>query len=137
MKEFSYGICPYQVREDGVYVLLNKTGRVGDYNFFKGKIESGETIRDCAVREFEEESGIVVSKSYLGDYFFQKGTRKDVGVFLISFTDKDISISADPEEIFSYSWVRIDNGVVTSKNQQKIMNDIIHYFSKRTKNIKI
>jgi len=133
MKEFSYGICPYQIREDGVYVLLNKTGRIGDYNFFKGKIEEGESIEDCAVREFEEESGIVVAQSYLGDYFFQKGSRKDVGIFLISFTDKEISISADPEEIFSYSWVRIDDGVVTSKNQQKIMDDIVFYFNERTK----
>ena len=130
-KEYSYGICPFQKREDGVYVLLNKTGRIGDWNFFKGKIEAEETIEDAAVREFEEESGIVVSKSYLGKYFFQKSPRKDVGIYLIDFTDKNISIDADPEEIFFWDWVKIDDGVVTSKNQQKIMNEIIIHFKEK------
>ena len=127
-KEYSYGICPFMKKDDGVYVLLNKTGRIGDYNFFKGKIEKGETLEDCAVREFEEESGIAVSKTYLGEYFFQKSPRKDVGIYLIDFTDKRIPMKPDPVEIFSWDWVRIDDGVVTSKNQQQIMNGIIEYF---------
>lgn len=127
-KEFSYGLCPFQKRNDSIYVLLNKTGRIGDWNFFKGKREEGETIEECAVREFEEESGIVVSQSYLGEYFWQKSPRKDVGIFLINFTDKNIPMSADPIEIFSWDWVKINDGVVTSKNQQTIMNNIIQYF---------
>lgn len=44
-------------------VLLGRKRRgmgVGKWNGFGGKIEPGETMRQCAVREFREESGLEV-----------------------------------------------------------------------------
>ena len=44
-------------------VLLGRKRRgmgVGKWNGFGGKIEAGETMRQCAVRELQEESGIRV-----------------------------------------------------------------------------
>lgn len=132
MKEYSYGICPYKIRNGNVYILLNKTGRVGDFNFFKGKIEEGETVEECAIREFWEEAGIKYKQRRLENFFYQTGVRKDVGIFLV---DWDNSKTEDTiktnEEIYSYEWVKLDPSVKTSRNQQKIYNDIILYFKGR------
>ena len=44
------------------HVLLGMKKRgfgVGKWNGFGGKFDAGETVRDCALRELEEESGLV------------------------------------------------------------------------------
>ena len=49
--------------DDEGRVLLGRKRRgmgVGKWNGFGGKIEPGETMRQCAVRELREESGITV-----------------------------------------------------------------------------
>lgn len=132
MKEYSYGICPYKIRNGNVYILLNKTGRIGDWNFFKGKIEEGERVEECAIREFWEEAGIKYKESRLENFFYQTGVRKDVGIFLVDWdnTKKEDVIKTN-EEIFTYRWVKLVPHVKTSRNQQKIYNDIILYFKGR------
>lgn len=60
MKKYSYGICPYIIRENKVFILLNQTSYKSTWNFFKGKIEEGETIHQAAQREFAEEVGLKV-----------------------------------------------------------------------------
>jgi 8-oxo-dGTP pyrophosphatase MutT (NUDIX family) len=126
MKEYSYGIAPYRISDGKIYLLLNKTSSVSDWNFFKGKIEDGETIEECAVREFLEETGCDLSSLYKEKFFFQKNKRKDIGIFLIQVFDLDIQIS---DEIFSFDWIELKDDLVFSKNQIKIYNDIFLYFS--------
>ena len=138
MKEFSYGVCPYKIKSDGVYILLNKTGRVGDWNFFKGKIEKDESISECALREFREETGISVT-SQLGTLFSQSSPRKDVGIYITDWTnhkDKHKKMNIDRKEIFSYRWVRINKNIVTSKNQQTIYNNIFAHLKEKRKQLK-
>lgn len=59
------------MRDTSLVYLLDENGRVllgrkrrgmgvGKWNGFGGKIEPGETMRQCAVRELREESGIQV-----------------------------------------------------------------------------
>lgn len=137
MKEYSYGICPYKLKDKKAYILLNKTGRVGDWNFFKGKIEKDETIEECAVREFSEETGTMVPPEVLENFFTQNSPRKDVGIFLTDWTKLDLTICPDREEIFSYSWVEVTKDVVTSKNQQKIYDNIHKHLTNKLKEINV
>lgn len=131
MKEYSFGICPYILRKDGFYILLNKTSRVSDWNFFKGKMEAGELITQCALREFEEETGRKLRTSRLEEYFYQTSKRKDIGVYLVNFTNFNNDLSSfkfQEKEIHHADWVKLDSEFVMSKNQSKIILDIKAFF---------
>ena len=135
-KEYSYGICPYAIISGHFFVLLNKTSEESYFNFFKGKIEDNETIKECALREFKEESGVEVSEKDLEDYFYQKSPRKNVGIFLLDWSKYQDSIfQFQKKEIWSATWVQLNN-ITTSKNQQKIINDIELLFKPRINQLK-
>lgn len=65
----------YPIREDGA-ILLGRKRRgmgVGKWNGFGGKIEDGETMAACAVRELFEECGLaadVEALSFVADLYF-------------------------------------------------------------------
>jgi 8-oxo-dGTP pyrophosphatase MutT (NUDIX family) len=128
-KEYSYGICPYQIMNGSFYILLNKTSKQSFFNFFKGKMEKGETIEECAIREFYEETGVLVQKKDLEEYFYQKGNRKNIGIFLLDWSKyQSYPFTFQEKEIWSASWVPVMDNVEASKNQQKILNSIILFF---------
>lgn len=67
----------YPVREDGKILLGRKRRGMGygKWNGFGGKIEEGETMRECAARELFEECGLIVPPSSLemaGDLYFHQ-----------------------------------------------------------------
>ena len=136
MKLKSYGICPYNIISGNFFVLLNKTSEESFYNFFKGKIEPGETIEDCASREFYEETGVLVNKSDFEDYFYQNSPRKDVGIYLVDWAKyQHLPFNFQEREIWSASWVQLDN-IETSKNQQTIINNIELLFKPRKQQLR-
>ena len=65
----------YPIREDGA-ILLGRKRRgmgVGKWNGFGGKIEDGETMAACAVRELFEECGLaadVEALEFVADLYF-------------------------------------------------------------------
>jgi len=135
-KEFSYGICPYQIMNGYFYVLLNKTSEESFYNFFKGKIEEGETPNSCAKREFFEETGVQVQEEDFEDYFYQKSPRKDVGIFLLDWAKyQNSKFHFQEKEIWSATWVQLKK-IETSKNQQKIIDQIETLFKPRKEQLK-
>ena len=67
----------YPVREDGSILLGRKRRGMGygKWNGFGGKIEAGETMRQCACRELLEECGLVMEPEKLvmvGDLYFHQ-----------------------------------------------------------------
>jgi 8-oxo-dGTP pyrophosphatase MutT (NUDIX family)/phosphohistidine phosphatase SixA len=52
------GALPWRVNKDGLEVLLIHRPRYDDWSWPKGKIDAGETIPECAVREVQEEIGL-------------------------------------------------------------------------------
>ncbi len=67
----------YPVREDGKILLGRKRRGMGygKWNGFGGKIEEGETMRECVARELFEECGLIVPPSSLemaGDLYFHQ-----------------------------------------------------------------
>jgi putative (di)nucleoside polyphosphate hydrolase len=68
---------------DGVRVLLGHATRSPRWDVPKGLAELGESFRDAAVRELEEETGLAVSASELSDlgvYPYLRG--KDLALFV-------------------------------------------------------
>jgi len=129
-KEKSYGICPYIIEDGCVKVLLNTSSWVSDYNFFKGKIEPNESIKECSIREFLEETSVSIDIKDLGEYFFQKNKRKDIGIYLVDYTKyKGMTIEVQEEEIYGYAWLDINDTIVLSKNQREIFTNIRKYLN--------
>ena len=67
--------------DGGVEVLLVHRPKYGDWTFPKGKVEDGESLLECAVREVWEEAGVTaVLGAYLGriSYHKQEGALKAV-----------------------------------------------------------
>ena len=135
-KEHSYGLAPYMIISGHFYVLLNKTSEESFYNFFKGKIEKGESIEDCAQREFQEETGVFVDKKDFEGYYFQKSPRKDIGIYLVDWTKyQHVPFHFQEKEIWSATWVQLKN-IETSKNQQEIINKIELDFKPRKQQLR-
>ena len=55
------GGIPVRETEDGLRVLVIHRPQYDDWSFPKGKCEPGESDEACAVREVEEETGLVCS----------------------------------------------------------------------------
>ena len=135
-KEFSYGLCPYSIMNGYFYVLLNKTSEESYFNFFKGKIEEDETIKECAQREFFEETGVKVDIKDFEKYYFQKSPRKDVGIYLVDWAKyQHLPFHFQEKEIWSATWIQLKN-IETSKNQQQIMNAIETDFKSRKQQLR-
>jgi len=130
-KEYSYGVAPYTIINGYYYVLLNKALDNNLYNFFKGKLENTESTKETAIREFYEETGVLVDINDLGEYFYQNSKRKNVGIYLLDWSKyKDKKFHFQKSEIWSASWVHIESAEV-SNNQKKIVKYIQQYFNKK------
>ena len=134
MKEKSYGIIPYKIdfKKNEVKILLSKTHKQTDsYDFIKGKIEENETIKECVVREVEEEINVELNENELEDFILQKNKKKDIGLFFVNFNGKDIDYSFFPNrEIYELEWFNINNLPKISNNQSKIITYILQKFWK-------
>ena len=123
MKEYSYGLCPYRIQNRKIYVLLNKTSSISDWNFFKGKPEQEDVSNvDTAIREFYEEAGVYIFKQYHEEYFSSISKRKNIGIWLCQ-AHNDL-FTFDKKEIYSAEWVELKD-IKMSNNQQKILDEII------------
>jgi len=132
MRPFSYGIIPYLFTDKGVSIMVSKSWE-GDeyYNFIKGKIEIGETEKECCKREVKEEIGVDISTDDLEELFIQKNPKKNIGLYLINW-DKygDNTIILDTNEIYSLEWFNVKYLPLVSKNQRLILTDIQLRFDK-------
>lgn len=63
----AFGVVPYKVEEDGtIKILLCKSVKsLNKWGCLKGVLAKDETAKECAKREFFEESSIIVDTSLL------------------------------------------------------------------------
>ena len=65
----------------------------------------------------------------LEDYFFQKNTKKDVGVFLINTRTLNLKkIKLKKSEIFLVKFFDLYSDIKINKNQSEILSQIREYF---------
>lgn len=134
MKEHSYGVAPYKIINNKVYLFVNKASKESLNGFFKGKIEINESIKECAKRELFEESNLLIDINDLEHYFFQNSIRKNIGIFLIDSYNIDFKTLKINEEIFSTEWIELNELCLSILgNQSKILDDMILHFKSLNK----
>ena len=87
---------------EGVEVLLVHRPRYGDWTFPKGKIESNESLLECACREVWEEAGVRAGIGrYLGRILYdkRKGRPKEVHYWAMRAEDVDFVPSGEVDRI--------------------------------------
>ena len=83
-------VIPYRIRKERVEVALVTTSRGKGWIVPKGSVDDGERPRDAAIREAEEEAGLlgVVPRKPLGRYLHVKDNRPcRVDVYVMRVTD--------------------------------------------------
>lgn len=55
------GAVPWRRGKDGIEVLLIHRPKYDDWSFPKGKLDPGESVAECAVREVSEEVGLAIT----------------------------------------------------------------------------
>lgn len=135
----AFGVVPYKVEEDGtIKILLCKSVKsLNKWGCLKGVLAKDETAKECAKREFFEESSIIVDTSLFEDYFYQENKDKDVGIWIID-TSKIVNIDSffRDDTLYSYllSWENSKvkffdiNNLPEIKNKQKKLIDSIKDF---------
>lgn len=102
---------------EGAFLLIY---RRGFWDLPKGKLDPGESIPECAVREVQEETGlqtikigpfICMTKHTYYDTWLQKDVVKETHWYSMKAAafDKETPIPQTEEDIEKIEWVRMEN----------------------------
>lgn len=95
----AYGVALYKLEDNSIKLLLCKSSKSENrWGFLKGMQLKAETAKECAKREFYEESGIKVDIESFEEYFEQLNKEKDIGIWLVNAKNvKDLEIYFNDE----------------------------------------
>jgi len=103
------GVLCWRTGADGVEVLMVHRPKYDDWSFPKGKIEEGELLPECAIRELAEETGV---EALLGRplpvvrYRDQEGACKEV-TYWTGRPVRQGHRTASPNEVDATAWLRL------------------------------
>ena len=81
----AYGVVLYKLEKNTIKVLLCKSVKsLEKWGCLKGVQLYNETAKECAKREFSEESSIKIETFLFEEYFFQENEEKDVGIWIVN-----------------------------------------------------
>jgi 8-oxo-dGTP diphosphatase len=132
MEIFAAGaVCWREVGKDLMVAIIHR-GRYQDWSFPKGKVDSGETLAEAAVREIKEETGFKVK---LGvplstvSYPIDKGKTKVVHYWATKVSDKALANSKfkPDEEVSEVVWVKADQAFakLSYKHDRELLQEVI------------
>lgn len=134
LNEKSCGAVVYSKTSEVNYLLLQY--EAGHWDFVKGNVEEGETEKDTAVRELQEETGIVDTSFIDGfkekiSYFYRRqGSTiyKEVVFFLMESKTTNVKISF---EHIGFEWLPYEQALdrLTFKNARYVLQKA-HEFMK-------
>ncbi len=130
IEERSAGAVLFSETDSGkIFLLLNYPS--GHWDFVKGNIEDMETLKQTALREIREETGIIDVEFIDGfeekiEYHYQRDEdliHKEVVFFLAKTKTIDVKISY---EHLGFVWLSFDDTLkkLTYKNAKNVMNKI-------------
>ncbi|WP_404291752.1 NUDIX domain-containing protein [Glutamicibacter arilaitensis] len=100
------GAIPWQLRNGELQVLLIHRPRYDDWSWPKGKLDAGESIPECAVRELSEEVGLQLTLGIplAATAYSVKGKTKVV-YYWAAKVDASLQAAPDGEECDEIRWV--------------------------------
>lgn len=111
--------------------------RRGVWDMPKGKLDEGETIEQCAVREVEEETGLqdielgkFIKKTYheYTDKWLEKKVTKETHWYAMRVHGNQTLVPQTDEDIEEIVWVKQEEISNYINNTHKNIIDIIEYF---------
>jgi len=141
MKIKAYGICVYKQELNSIKILLCKaTTSYQKWGFLKGVTEKFESKEETAIREFKEESSIIVPKHSFEHYFEQENKEKDIGIFLVNYKNiPGIELYFNKDQLYP-KYLSLENSQVKffsleelpqiKKKQTNIANEISEYLKR-------
>src|SRR4029434_9119376 len=105
-------VIPFRIRDDRVEIALVTTPGGKQWVVPKGSLDEGERSRDAAIRETEEEAGLIgrLKRRPLGRYRFRRDNEKyEVEVYLMHVT---IVLDSWLEaRLRRRRWIKVDKAV--------------------------
>lgn len=130
-KEKSCGALVYRQENTAVKILILRHKLGGHWSFPKGHVEQGETERQTALREVQEETGLKIrlkeSFREVVSYSPRPGINKDV-VYFLGVTDQK-ETTMQPEEVSEIRWVDLENAqeFLTYYNDKQLLRSAKKY----------
>lgn len=123
-----------QTNENEFEVLLVHRPRYDDWSWPKGKCEDQESLVDCAIREVEEETGIVTEVGPVLctiTYLDQLKRTKAVTYYALEIVK--ISEHQPDDEIDRLAWVRLEdvNEWLTTASDSEVTSALVAYLRNR------
>jgi mutator protein MutT len=113
--------------------------RRGKWDLPKGKLDKGETLENCAVREVEEETGLkninLVSALTITYHTYHEGTRfflKESHWYLMNVSGDQKLVPQTTEGIHEIKWVEPVELKQYMKNSFPSVTDVLQLVSPRT-----
>lgn len=134
-KELSCGAVVFREGEERCYLLLLHPA--GHWDFPKGHVERGESVRACAVREVKEESGIDDLVFINGfeeriHYFFRRKevlVSKNVVFLLAKTASVKVRLSDEHDD---FAWLPYEDALkqVTFKTTKRVLEKAESFLNK-------
>ena len=130
LEERSAGAILYQETPSGkLYLLLNYPS--GHWDFVKGNIEEGETLKQTVLREIKEETSISDVNFVDGfedkiEYYYQRDgelVHKEVIFFLAKTNTNHVKLS---HEHLNFAWLKFNDALqkLTYKTAQNLLKKV-------------
>ncbi len=111
----AYIIC--KTHTDAKYLLIRRCGRLlpGTWQMVTGGVHIGETAWETALREIQEETGIIPDSLYSADtvetfYMASNDKIAFVPVF-VAFIHEPTTVQLSPDEHDAYEWLSFENAM--------------------------
>ena len=112
--------------------------RRGKWDMPKGKLDKGEKLEDCAIREVEEETSLtkveLVSPLAITYHTYHEGTRfilKESHWYTMKAKGEQILFPQTEEDILALRWINMDDLDKYSKDCFPSVSDILEAFKKQ------